>query len=83
MTSNPAHGVHALIRGAQLLTRKELRPKCRPVGLDTNHQENTRVCPPLFLDLVQFPSTQRLEEGGTCHHYPAFDLETHFRYQHR
>ncbi|MBY6210556.1 sulfate transporter CysZ [Microbulbifer agarilyticus] len=26
MTSNPAHGVHALIRGAQLLTRKELRP---------------------------------------------------------
>ncbi|MFD1215362.1 sulfate transporter CysZ [Microbulbifer celer] len=26
MTSNPAHGVNALIRGAQLLTRKELRP---------------------------------------------------------
>lgn len=26
MTSNPVHGANALIRGAQLLTRKELRP---------------------------------------------------------
>jgi CysZ protein len=26
MTSNPVHGVDALLRGAQLLTRKELRP---------------------------------------------------------
>ncbi|WP_226665902.1 sulfate transporter CysZ [Microbulbifer aggregans] len=26
MTSNPVHGVNALIRGAQLLTRRELRP---------------------------------------------------------
>ncbi|MEX2961250.1 sulfate transporter CysZ [Microbulbifer sp. TYP-18] len=26
MTSNPAHGAHALVRGAQLLTQRELRP---------------------------------------------------------